>query len=409
MKHKLLNIFISHPSVFLTDNQPNGDGLAAFEFIYRLAEKGHTVRVPVSSMDIKSELPENIKLYPVKLATPFSVFKSLEYIIRVKLIFNRIARQHKIDIIHQLNPVNPGLSCLLTNRKIPLVLGLFVPGWSNHSLTSQRKFFPRIISSLVTQIIRQCDRWQQKQAAALLLSTPAALKQVYRPDIYRDKIHILPYGIDPTIFNSVTVNSPNDCDGDLNILYLASINYRKGIFTLLEAFERVVASIPSCKLTIAGTGDDLDLVTAKIQQMPCRSQITLIGNVPREKVYEVMSQCTVYCLPSYGEPFGISALEAMSCGKPVVATDAGGLAYLVSDRGGRKVPPKDEKALAEALIEILDSPQLQQKMGEYNLSVISNTYSWNKIIEKLETIYYDLLTYESELENNQTDLELINY
>ncbi len=411
MKYKPLNIFISHPSALLTDNQPYGDGLAAFEFINRLAKRGHMVHVVVSSMDIKRELSNNIKFYPVDLATPFSVFQSLEYIIRVKLIFNRIIHQHEIDIIHQLNPVNPGLSCLLTNNKIPTVLGLFVSGWSNISCTKQRKkTFPRtIISEFVNYIIKKCDHWQQKQASALLLSTPAAIQQLHQPNICQDKIHILPYGIDVPNFSLIDkLNQQTDDNQELNILYLASLSYRKGIFTLLEAFERVVSSIPSCKLTIAGTGEELDLVKEKIQQMSCSSQIILLGNVPRKSVLEVMSQCTVYCLPSYGEPFGISALEAMSCGKPVVATDAGGLAYLIDEQGGRKVPPKDETKLAEALIEILNSPQLQQEMGQYNLSVVSNAYSWGKIIEQLEKIYYRLLTPASELENKQADLKLVN-
>ena len=189
---------------------------------------------------------------------------------------------------------------------------------------------------------------------------------------------------------------------------MASLSYHKGIFTLLDAFALVSASIPSCKLTIAGTGKDLDLIKQKIQQMSCNSQITLLGNVPKEQVFQVMNQCTVYCLPSYGEPFGISVLEAMSCGKPVVVTNAGGLAYLVDKQGGIKVPLKDEQALAEALVTILKSPQLQRNMGEHNLRLVENVYDWDIVIHKLENIYYSLLPSEQESER-LSDLELANY
>lgn len=411
MNNKPLNIFISHPSSFLTDNQANGDGLAAFEFINRLAERGHKIHVAVASMDIKRKFSDNITLYPVNLTSPFCVFKSLEYIVRVKLIFNQLIRQHNVDIIHQLNPVNPGLSCLLVNNKIPTVLGLFWPNWPELSLIkkSKRSFVQTLLYKLVNYIVKKCDSWQQTKASALLLSTPAAIQQIHQPDICQNKIHILPYGIDPTDASLVDCHDARiDRNKQLSILYLASINYRKGIFTLLEAFERVILSIPACKLAIAGTGEDLQLVREKIQQMSCSSQITLLGNVPRENVLEVMSQCTVYCLPSYGEPFGISALEAMSCGKPVVATDAGGLAYLVDNKGGIKVPSKDEIALSQALIKILNSPQLQQKMGQHNLSLVNNTYSWNKIIERLEKIYYSLSIPKYELENKQKKLKLAN-
>jgi L-malate glycosyltransferase len=155
----------------------------------------------------------------------------------------------------------------------------------------------------------------------------------------------------------------------------------------LEAFEQVATVIPSCRLTIAGSGEELERVKQRIAEMSCADRIDLIGRVERDRVAEVMRQCNVYCLPSDGEPFGISALEAMACGKPVVATNAGGLAYLVPDLGGRKVSPGDAKALAEALIEILSSPKLQQDMGEFNRSLVEENYSWEQIIEKLESIY----------------------
>ena len=79
-----------------------------------------------------------------------------------------------------------------------------------------------------------------------------------------------------------------------------------------------------------------------------------------------MQSCDVYCLPSFGEPFGMTALEAMACARPVVATDAGGLRHLVAERGGRKVPPGDADALAAALREVLADPELRRAMGEHN-------------------------------------------
>jgi len=126
--------------------------------------------------------------------------------------------------------------------------------------------------------------------------------------------------------------------------------------------------------------------------MSCKSQIFLVGNAERTNVCQYMRQCTVYCLPSYGEPFGMSALEAMSCGKAVVATNVGGLAHLVPDRGGRKVPPRNAQALANALLEILCSPELQTKMGQYNRSLVEKKYSWEQVIMQLESIYYKSIT-----------------
>jgi L-malate glycosyltransferase len=119
----------------------------------------------------------------------------------------------------------------------------------------------------------------------------------------------------------------------------------------------------------------------------------MVGAVSRDRVAEVMRSCTVYCLPSHGEPFGLTALEAMACGKPVVATDAGGLAYVVdAPRGGSKVPVGDAGALARALTEILSSPSLAEAMGRHNRRVAVEQYDWERVIDRLEETYARVLS-----------------
>jgi L-malate glycosyltransferase len=388
---KKLSIFISHPSNVLTDNKLNGDGLAAFEFIKRLAAKGHTLHVAFITADIEKPLPSNVHLYQIRPRFPiFAAFKATEYMIRVRWLFKSIQSHSKIDLIHQLNPVEQGLSFGIANAAVPLILGLYLPGWNSFAVAKPRTSLSQSVISTISALtqpwIEWCDLQQQKAAAALLLSTPAALTSIHEPERNQNKIHYLSYGIDLNIFypddhKNVKVSK------EPSILYLARLSEQKGIFILLEAFEQVATVIPSCRLTIAGSGEELERVKQRIAEMSCADRIDLIGRVERDRVAEVMRQCNVYCLPSDGEPFGISALEAMACGKPVVATNAGGLAYLVPDLGGRKVSPGDAKALAEALIEILSSPKLQQDMGEFNRSLVEENYSWEQIIEKLESIY----------------------
>jgi glycosyltransferase involved in cell wall biosynthesis len=104
-----------------------------------------------------------------------------------------------------------------------------------------------------------------------------------------------------------------------------------------------------------------------------------------------MRECTVYCLPSHGEPFGVSALEAMSCGRPIVATEAGGLQYLVDATGGRKVPVGDSNRLAEALLEIIRFPKLADAMGNHNRLRAVREYDWNVVVDQLERIYEDAI------------------
>ncbi len=387
-----LSIFISHPSDYLTNYQPHGDGLIAFAFINQLAQRGHTLHVAATTTDIQGKLPENIIIYPTDVRrTIHSPIKSIEYMFKVKQIFNRVCREYKIDVIHQLNSVNPGLSISLLGTGLPVVLGLFWVGWPDDAETPKINSFKSKSIFFDTFWQKVFSYQQQQHATALLVSTPAAVSEISKFVSNKNKIYELPLGIDSTLF-SPDPNKYTREQEDPSILFLANLEYRKGIFTLLDAFESVVAALPSCRLIIAGSGTQLEEIQRRISTMSCKSQISLVGKVEHTNVCQYMRQCTVYCLPSYGEPFGMSALEAMSCGKAVVATNAGGLAYLVPDQGGRKVPPRDAQALANALLEILCSPELQTKMGQYNRSLVEKKYSWEQVIMQLESIYYKSIT-----------------
>jgi glycosyltransferase involved in cell wall biosynthesis len=124
---------------------------------------------------------------------------------------------------------------------------------------------------------------------------------------------------------------------------------------------------------------------------PNLARVELLGHVERDRVRAEMQACDVYCLPSYGDPNPLAVLEAMACARPIVATDAGGLRYLVSDRGGRKVPPGDPAALAGALRELLGDAGLRRAMGSHNRALVESRYAWPRVGDRLEDFYREAL------------------
>lgn len=387
-----MQIFISHPSSFLTNHQPHGDGLLAYEFINRLAERGHKVYVALAHKDLKGELHPNIQLRQATPKINIAALRPFEYMLRVRRAFDEVNKENPIDVIHQLNPVEDGLSWLLARTGVPLVLGLFVPAWSYES-EPQRSAMPlksRLLRQFTMPLLQLLDAQQERAAAALILSTCAAASSLHNAEMHQLKIHILPFGVDTQQF-SPSVDSRVERKEELSILYLANIYERKGIFTLLEAFEQVSRELPKCRLSIAGAGAQLHEARQRVAAMQCNANIDFLGNIERAYIPEVMRQCSVYCLPSYGEPFGMTALEAMSCGKPVVATKAGGLEFIVSEQGGRKVPVKDSNALANALIEVLSSSVLRHSMGVYNRKIVLDKYAWDLVINNLEDVYSSMI------------------
>jgi glycosyltransferase involved in cell wall biosynthesis len=387
-----LSIFIVHPSPFLTDHAPHGDGLLAHRYISELARRGHRLHIAVEDMSLTKVLPSNVTLYPVREdlggVSPRSVPR-LTYMSHVRRTLRRVLATESIDVAHQLNPVGVGLSLACAGFRLPLVLGPFVPNWpAAAGLAGIARISGWLHDSIRRPIGKMALFAQQLAADAFIVSTDAARARMALPSLFASRIVELPYGIDTSLF--VPKQTQRGGAGPV-ILYLANLERRKGIFTLLDAFESVAVAMPECKLLIAGAGSAELAVRQRVAKLAAASRVTLLGRVDRENVPGVMQLADVYCLPSIGEPFGMTALEAMACGKPVVAAGAGGLAHLVRAEGGRQFSPGDSRRLATALIEILSSRDLQQRMGEHNRRLAETFYSWPRIVDKLENIYSTVL------------------
>jgi len=117
-----------------------------------------------------------------------------------------------------------------------------------------------------------------------------------------------------------------------------------------------------------------------------------LGYVPDEDLPKLYKVSDVYVLPSItrGENFGISALEAMACGIPVIASDLPGVNWLVKDDCGMKVKPKDVLGLAEKIDEILSNDALRSEMGE-NARKNAEEYNLEDISTKVMGVYEEVL------------------
>ena len=229
---------------------------------------------------------------------------------------------------------------------------------------------------------------QQRRATTALLSTPAAAAKLSRRRVGRLHVHQLSAGIDVHAWGPPADGQQRQT---VDILFLANLQERKGILVMLDAFAQLSGALPAARLTVAGDGPLAAEVRHRVDRLPDPDRVTLLGAVRRSDAPSLMRSCSVYCLPSFGEPFGMTALEAMASAKPVIATDAGGLRYLVPDRGGRKVPPGDAPALAAALAEIVRDPGLARAMGEHNRRIVEEQYAWTRVVDRLEEIYREAI------------------
>ncbi len=137
------------------------------------------------------------------------------------------------------------------------------------------------------------------------------------------------------------------------ILFVGIDWERKGGPILVEAFRKVLETLPDARLIIAGSSPSIRLPNVEIA-----------GRVPLAEVSRLLLRSSVLALPSLREPQGVNAIEALMHGIPVVASNIGALPEMVEDRKtGRIVPPSDAPALAAALIDMLSDPELCRRYG----------------------------------------------
>jgi glycosyltransferase involved in cell wall biosynthesis len=376
------SIFVLHPSDLLTDHRLHGDGLIACDFLRELAARGYRLHVACRDVDIARPFPNNLTLYRVKQSGRAGLAGRIEYMVRSRFLLNKLRREGTIDLVHQMNPVFAGLSLSVVGSGLPVLLGTYVARWPDMGSGPIRLGAARLVRRAICYL-------QQRQAAAIMLTTPAALDRIASPRGVKHKIIPMNHGVDAALF---APSSGPPTRGPASILFYTSVTRRKGIFTLLEAFKRVAQVVPDATLSIVGKGEEWDEVRGIVGSMECRDRIQMHGFLPRAQAPELYREHAVYCLPSHGEPLGTTALEAMACGRPLVVTNTGGLPYLLDDNGGLKVPEGDKDALAEALIKLVTSPELQERMGRANRARIQNEFTVEKVVDKLEEVYARILS-----------------
>ena len=149
----------------------------------------------------------------------------------------------------------------------------------------------------------------------------------------RGKTEVVDSGVDLERFRELP--APN---GDTQYLHVGSLTPRKNVLRLAHAFERLGEGT----LTFVGDGP----LRPELQS---RRNVVLAGRVPHDEIPAFLAQAHVVCQPSLVEPFGQALLEAMACGRSVVATEIGGPPEFVTPEAGVLVDPADEDALVEAL------------------------------------------------------------
>jgi glycosyltransferase involved in cell wall biosynthesis len=176
---------------------------------------------------------------------------------------------------------------------------------------------------------------------------------------------------------------------------IANLRAEKGHKTLLEAAARVVKQVPQARFFIVGTGEMEDELKAIVREKGLTDYVAFLGK--RADVAELLGAVDVVALPSSSESMPNVVLEAMSAGRVVVASEMGGCKELIeAGRTGQMVPPKDPRALADAIVELFQKPTLREEMGRAARKRVESEFDIRVAVRRLEAVYNELLVIHEE-------------
>lgn len=171
---------------------------------------------------------------------------------------------------------------------------------------------------------------------------------------------------------------------------VARIDHVKGIKYLVEAFISLAKKRSDVYLIVAGEGDEREELTALIKEKGLEKRAFLLGL--RRDIPDLFHAMDIFVLPSLNEGYGKVVVEAMSAGRPVVATNVGGVRTIVEDGvTGLLIPPGDSEAIVNAVEKLLDNPALATEMGYKGRSSVKEERSVAAMIKNLDGIYSGLI------------------
>lgn len=355
--------------VSLTVSPDSADGEAKVvrsHFDY-LKKKGYDVTLISGKWNTDLNNPDIIQVDLIS--------KRFLWILHFNYMVIKFLRKNNFDIIHA-NSAKAAIPILLSNRKrFITTIHDFTPFETRLTRFPFEKYLINIIAN-------------QSSVITTVSNTVKNKFKKYLPNIESNKLYTIYNGIDerfkPYSRESELLRQRLGIEGPV-ILYIGRITAYKGVEHIIKAYEILKTSIPKINLLIGGTPD---FIMKKQYQKWKRvhQDIFFVGYVPEEELPYYYSMANVFInFSSSSEGFGLTPLEALACGTPIICSSIEVYKEIFVD-SAVFVPPKNSIKLANSIIELLSKEELRDKLIQ-NAQKILAKYNWDAVINRLEEVY----------------------
>ncbi|THJ18086.1 MAG: glycosyltransferase family 4 protein [Nitrospira sp. CG24B] len=325
---------------------------------------------------------QGFKLFPINLLRR-SVNPMREFLAVVELA--RLYRAQKPDLVYHV-AIKPILYGSIAARlaDVPSVINVFAGlgyAYTSDELRAKLlRLFLKFGLSAACKSAGSLAVFQNEEDQAQLVRDHVVLESQTR---------VIPgTGVDTDRFRPISNES-----SDHIILLPCRMLRDKGVGEFLEAARLVRRQKPGVRFVLAGRCDEdnpASIQSRQLHQWQEEGVIEWWGH--RSDMPDVLGHATVVVLPSYREGLPVSLLEAAACGKPIIATDVPGCREVVRHRvNGLLIPPRNAIALADAIILLLENPELRQELGRRGRDIVVKEFSSTIVIRQTLALYHELL------------------
>lgn len=343
-----------------------GTEIATYNLADHLARRGHEVHVITSHDSGLPELSEENGFYIHRIAWPKTRFIGIvTFWVKICLTIRKV----KPEIIHSQSLLI-GVPAWAAKKflKIPYVI------WGQGSDIYLPIRFTRMTSKPILQ------------NADAVLALTEDMKQKMR-EIYERKIYVVPNGVDLERFK-ISLGDKKEGDPKM-IIFVGRLHPVKGVQYLIEAMAIIHRKMPNVKLVLVGDGVERSRLEELAKRLDLNGCIQFAGQVPQERIPQVMHQADIFSLLSLSEGFPVVLLEAMAAGLPIVATNVGGIPDIVEEEvNGYLVNVRSPEEISEKILFLLQNNEIWEEISATNREK-AELFTWYKVADTVEKIYFE--------------------
>ena len=346
----------------------------------------HNFGRKIDPLIVLSTIKNALALLPISNFHPEIIATTLPY----SWFITKLIRKHRLDLIHAHFAYPEGFAGLIAKHETgrPLIVTLHGVDILTERTIGYGLRLNKGFDIIIRKVLREAD--------VVIASSTSTFEEALNAGCDQRNLVLVPNGVDIKRFtlniDGRRVRKKLGIMGKFIVFTLRAHVPKNGIKYLIKAAHTVLRKNPNVYFVIGGDGPLRRELEKLADGLGISGNIVFTGYIPYDELPYYYAASDIFVIPSVIEAFGLVAVEAMACGKPVVGSNVGGIRDIIRDgQNGYLVEPKDPKSLADKIAFMLENPSLREKLGEEGRRTAERNFDIERRIDKILRIYSRLI------------------